>query len=247
MSFRRARPPITAHDHIEDDSLNDDIHGVGLVLDPSSLVVEGILPGSSASESKMVEAGDVLTAVDGIPVRSYELVKSKILGLTGTHVQLSFAKASSEDAFRVVTLDLMRGPAAYIGLAREASHLEEENEHLKQQLADLISNSQRAQSWAPLPPAPAPRADGDAMICSLRSQLQTCMTQLQYKNDLIASLEEQLGNSRQVTAQSVQPSQGRDTSPSRRSLDRVAADMEASAHLLMRSREQGYSGEAVYV
>jgi hypothetical protein len=241
MSLHRARPPSAAHDHSE-----DDIHGVGLILEPSSLVVEGILRGSSASESKMVEVGDVLTAVDGIPVRSYELAKGKILGLTGTHVQLSFAKASSVGQ-RVVTLDLMRGPAAYIGLAREASHLEEENEHLKQQLADLIADSRRAQSSTLPPPAPAPPADGDAMICSLRSQLQTCMTQLQYKNNLIASLEEQLGNSRQGTAQSVHPSQGRDTSPSRRSLDRVAADMEASAHLLMRSREQGYSGEAVYV
>lgn len=237
--LQRARPPSTAHRPLAEIDAHDDCHGVGLILNPDTLMVEGLLQGSSARESGMIEAGDVLTAVDGIPVRSYEIVKHKVLGQTGTNVHLSFAKTSA-DGKRVITLDLMRGPAPYISLAREAAHLEEENNRLKQQLAAMMANSQRE------PPLPAPVPDEDAMIRSLRSQLQNCMTQLQYKNDHIASLEEQLDNG-QHGRQNPRQSQDRDSSPLRRSLDDMAQEMEDGVKQLMRSRDHGYSGNFAFM
>jgi len=232
--LQRARRRGTTHSPLAKNDEFDE-HGVGLILDPVTLVVEGLLPGSSASESRLVQAGDILTKVGGEPVQDFEDVKDKILGPTGTHVLISFARVSAQGT-RVMSLDLMRGPAPYIALAHEVAILEEENHRLTQQLAGRKPE-------APAQPAPPPPREKDPTIESLRRQLQNCMTQLQYKNDIIASLEEQLGTSHGVTAVP-RASRERNSSPSRVAFDNMAAEMENNVQQLIRSRDQGHSGWA---
>mmetsp|Transcript_44677 Transcript_44677/g.89700 ORF Transcript_44677/g.89700 Transcript_44677/m.89700 type:complete len:186 (-) Transcript_44677:159-716(-) len=90
---------------VPDQSPTVETVGVGIVLKPSfqsdtflALVVHSLVPGSSADQSRMIQAGDILHSIGDVDVyrRPANEVAKRLLGRPGTRVKLGLLRMVSD-------------------------------------------------------------------------------------------------------------------------------------------------------